>query len=175
MSGRLGCDVLPARRWWCPNSWDSTTSAAKSPIPWGSVTLVPRAHPGAELITTTSTATRITAFATNTRTGPLADLELRHRRRAHCEDRIRLAKDTGLTNLPLHDFAQNQIWCAIVALARADRLDATPPRWSTRPRRQTLRYPLYTIPAALARGGRPQQWYLLRQPPPRGRPPHWRP
>ena len=60
---------------------------------------------------------RITAFATNTRTGPLADLELRHRRRAHCEDRIRLAKDTGLMNLPLHGFAQNQIWCAIVALA----------------------------------------------------------
>ena len=27
------------------------------------------------------------------------------------------AKDTGLTNLPLHDFTQNQIWCAIVALA----------------------------------------------------------
>ncbi|MDQ1677834.1 MAG: hypothetical protein QOC93_2978 [Actinomycetota bacterium] len=26
-------------------------------------------------------------------------------------------KDTGLRNLPLHDFAGNQIWCAIVALA----------------------------------------------------------
>ena len=47
----------------------------------------------------------------------LADLELRHRRRARAEDRIRCAKDTGLTNLPLHDFDQNQIWCAIVALA----------------------------------------------------------
>ena len=32
-------------------------------------------------------------------------------------DRIRAAKDTGLTNLPLHDFTQNQIWCPIVALA----------------------------------------------------------
>jgi hypothetical protein len=52
MSGRLACDVLPARRWWCPNSWDSTTSAAKSPIPSGSVTLVPRAHPGAQLTIT---------------------------------------------------------------------------------------------------------------------------
>jgi hypothetical protein len=31
--------------------------------------------------------------------------------------RIRTAKDTGLTNLPLHDFTQNQIWCAIVALS----------------------------------------------------------
>ena len=38
------------------------------------------------------------------------------------EDRIRNAKDTGLTNLPLHGFDQNQIWCEIVALA-AD------PRW----------------------------------------------
>jgi hypothetical protein len=27
------------------------------------------------------------------------------------EDRIRVAKDTGLANLPLHDFTQNQI-CA---------------------------------------------------------------
>ena len=60
---------------------------------------------------------RITAFVTNTARGQLADLELRHRRRARAEDRIRAAKDTGLTNLPLHDFAQNQIWCALVALA----------------------------------------------------------
>ena len=60
---------------------------------------------------------RLTAFATNTSRGQLADLELRHRRRARCEDRIRGAKDTGLTNLPLHDFTQNQIWLAIVALA----------------------------------------------------------
>jgi hypothetical protein len=30
-----------------------------------------------------------------------------------CEDRIRCAKDTGLASLPLHDFAQNQIWCAV--------------------------------------------------------------
>jgi hypothetical protein len=42
---------------------------------------------------------------------------LRHRRRARCEDRIRCAKDTGLRNLPLHGYAQNQIWCEITALA----------------------------------------------------------
>jgi Transposase DDE domain group 1 len=30
---------------------------------------------------------------------------------------IRCAKDTGLRNLPLHGFTQNQIWCEIVALA----------------------------------------------------------
>ena len=44
-------------------------------------------------------------------------MELRHRRRACCEDRIRMAKDTGLTNLPLHGFSQNKIWLAIGALA----------------------------------------------------------
>jgi Transposase DDE domain group 1 len=36
---------------------------------------------------------------------------------ARCEDRIRNAKDTGLRNLPLHGYAQNQIWCEIAALA----------------------------------------------------------
>jgi hypothetical protein len=47
----------------------------------------------------------------------LPDLELRHRRRARCEERIRIAKETGLRNRPLHGYAQNQVWCAIVTLA----------------------------------------------------------
>ena len=76
-----------------------------------------RPHPGAQLRITDIDGNRITAFATNTSRGQLADLELRHRRRARAEDRIRIAKDTGLTNLPLHALAQNEIWCAIVALA----------------------------------------------------------
>jgi len=80
-----------------------------------------RPHPGAQLRITDVDGHRITAFATNTAPGgpgtQLPDLELRHRRRARCEDRIRAAKDTGLTNLPLHDLEQNRIWCAIVALA----------------------------------------------------------
>jgi len=76
-----------------------------------------RPHPGAQLRLTDIDGHRLTAFATNTTRGQLADLELRHRRRARCEDRIRTAKDTGLTNLPLHGFTANQIWCEIVALA----------------------------------------------------------
>uniref|UniRef100_UPI00048F0D33 IS1380 family transposase n=2 Tax=Nakamurella lactea TaxID=459515 RepID=UPI00048F0D33 len=76
-----------------------------------------RPHPGAQLRFTDLDGNRLTAFATNTRRGQLADLELRHRRRARCEDRIRAAKDTGLRNFPLHDFAQNRIWLAIVQLA----------------------------------------------------------
>jgi hypothetical protein len=73
--------------------------------------------PGAQLRFTDAGGHRFTAFATGTKRGQLADLELRHRRRARCEDRIRGAKDTGLRNLPLKGFAQNQIWCEIAALA----------------------------------------------------------
>ena len=76
-----------------------------------------RPHPGAQLRFTDIDGHRFTCFATSTRGGQLADLELRHRRRARCEDRIRCAKDTGLRNLPLHGYAQNKIWCEIVALA----------------------------------------------------------
>jgi Transposase DDE domain group 1 len=71
-----------------------------------------RPHTGAQLRFTDRNGLRLTAFATNTRRGQLPDLELRHRRRARCEDRIRAAKDTGLANLPLHGFDQNRIWCA---------------------------------------------------------------
>jgi hypothetical protein len=60
---------------------------------------------------------RITLFATNTRGGRLADLEVRHRLRARAEDRIRGLKDTGLRNLPLQEFDKNQIWLELVHLA----------------------------------------------------------
>ncbi|WP_338888780.1 IS1380 family transposase [Rhodococcus sovatensis] len=76
-----------------------------------------RPHPGAQLRFTDTDGLRLTAFATNTVRGQVQVLELRHRRRARCEDRIRIAKDTGLSNLPLHGFDQNRIWLAIVALA----------------------------------------------------------
>ncbi|MFD3808598.1 IS1380 family transposase [Streptomyces sp. NPDC058619] len=76
-----------------------------------------RPHPGAQLRFTDPDGLRLTCFATNTQGGQLADLELRHRRRARCEDRIRNARDTGLRNLPLHDTAQNQIRLEIVQIA----------------------------------------------------------
>jgi hypothetical protein len=79
-----------------------------------------RPHPGAGVTQQRlddADGYRLTAFVTNTTRGQLQDLELRHRRRARCEDRIRAAKDTGLTNLPLHGFNANRIWCAVVALA----------------------------------------------------------
>lgn len=76
-----------------------------------------RPHLGAQLRFTDTDGLRLTAYATNGVRGQVQDLELRHRRRARCEDRIRVAKDTGLLNLPLHGFDQNRIWSAIVQLA----------------------------------------------------------
>jgi hypothetical protein len=50
-----------------------------------------RPHPGAQLRFTDIDGHRFTAFATSTKSGQLADLELRHRRRARCEDRMVLS------------------------------------------------------------------------------------
>jgi Transposase DDE domain group 1 len=116
-----------------------------------------RPHPGAQLRFTDIDGHRFTAFATGTKGGQLADLELRHRRRARCEDRIRCAKDTGLRNLPLQGFAQNQVWCEIVAMAcellawmAMLTLDGPARRWE--PKRLRLR--LFTCAGRLARGSR---------------------
>jgi len=79
-----------------------------------------RPHPAAQLRITDVDGHRVTAFATNTKTGgpdtQLPDLELRHRRRARAEDRIRISKDPGFDE-PALGFDQNRIWCANVALA----------------------------------------------------------
>ncbi|MFM9432938.1 IS1380 family transposase [Arthrobacter sp. MP_2.3] len=74
-------------------------------------------HPGAQLRITDIDGMRYTAFATNQAGGQLADLEVRHRLRARCEDRIRISKDTGLANLPLASFASNEVWVHLVMLA----------------------------------------------------------
>ena len=128
-----------------------------------------RPHPGAQLRITDHDGHRITAFVTNTSRGQLADLELRHRRRARAEDRIRCAKDSGLTNLPLHDFASNQIWCAVAALAGdlvawMQTLALTghaARRWE--PKRLRLR--LLSIAGRLATTGR-RTWLHLARPAP---------
>ena len=116
-----------------------------------------RPHPGAQLRFTDIDGHRFTAFATDTKKGQLADLELRHRRRARCEDRIRNAKDCGLRNLPLKGFAQNQLWCEIVALAcellawtQMLALTGTARRWE--PKRLRLR--LLSVAGRLARSAR---------------------
>jgi len=116
-----------------------------------------RPHPGAQLRFTDLDGHRFTCFATDARHGQLADVELRHRRRARCEDRIRAAKDTGLRNLPLHGFAQNQVWCELVAMACEltawmGMLALDGPARSWEPKRLRLR--LFSAAGRLVRGGR---------------------
>ena len=129
-----------------------------------------RPHPGAQLRLTDAEGWRITLFATNTPTGgpgtQLADLEMRHRLHARCEDRIRGLKDSGLRNLPLHEFAQNQLWLELVLLA-ADLLawtqtltlaDTPARRWE--PKRLRLR--LFSLAGRLATSGRRTRLRLTR-------------
>ncbi|MEV4751817.1 transposase [Streptosporangium sp. NPDC049248] len=93
------------------------------------------------------------------RRAPLHLLRHQHPWRAtsRAEDRIRTAKDTGLRNLPLHDFTQKQIWCEIVALAceliswmQLLALNGPARRWE--PKR--LRLSMFAIAGRLVRGGR---------------------
>ncbi|MDT7653218.1 MAG: hypothetical protein QOI36_4624 [Pseudonocardiales bacterium] len=106
-----------------PGSGEATACVDLSSRPPGTRLILrkERPHPGAQLRITDADGPRITGFLTNTTLGgpghQLADLELRHRRHARVEDRIRAAKDTGLRNLPLHDAHQNRIWLAITAFA----------------------------------------------------------
>lgn len=117
-----------------------------------------RPHPGAQLRFDDVDGYRLTAFATNQTRGQLADLELRHRRRARAEDRIRDAKDTGLRNLPLKTFGQNRVWCLIVGIASELiawlGLLAHPDQQARRWEPKRLRHRLFTLPAVIARTGR---------------------
>jgi Transposase DDE domain group 1 len=161
---------IPARAWTPaydaggqvrPGAWvaEITGMPGLSSWPQGMRVIVrkERPHPGAQLRFTDTGGHRFTCFATSTKGGQLADLELRHRRRARCEDRIRCAKDTGLRNMPLQGFAQNQLWCEIVALAceltawmQMLALDGPARRWE--PKRLRLR--LFSAAGRLVSSGR---------------------
>jgi hypothetical protein len=117
-----------------------------------------RPHPGAQLsLLEEADGWRYQAFATNTRVGQLAFLEARHRAHARVEDRIKSAKDTGLGRFPSREYAINQAWLKIVAVAadltawlRLLALDgdlaATEPKG--------LRFKMLHVPARLVRSGR---------------------
>lgn len=129
-----------------------------------------RPHPGAQLRLTDHNGWRITCFATNTPRSArwrLAELEVRHRQRARCEDRIRGLKDTGLRNLPFHGYNQNRIWVELVALA-ADLLtwtqtlafDQTEPARRWEPKR--LRFRLLAVAGRIIHTGRRRRLRLPR-------------
>ena len=97
-------------------------------------------------------------------TGQLADLEVRQRRRDRCGDRFHAATDMGLRNLPLHSFAQNRIWCQIVALASEfstwmgllAHAEKPARRWELK----CLRHRLFQVPATFARHARQHTVHL---------------
>ena len=122
-----------------------------------------RPHPGAQLRFTDSDGHRVTGLITDTPDGvvpgQVAGLELRHRRHARVEDRIREAKATGLRNLPFHSFDANTAWLEIVMTATdlvawakligfADHPDLA------RCEIDTFRYRVLHVAARITRGGR---------------------
>lgn len=74
-------------------------------------------HPGAQPTLVDADGHRITAFLTNSPRWHGPFLDARHRARGRCENRIKTLKNTGLGKLPFYDFAANQAWANIAALA----------------------------------------------------------
>ncbi|GAB3597356.1 hypothetical protein CFAEC_13770 (plasmid) [Corynebacterium faecale] len=75
-------------------------------------------HPasGAQLRITDVDGRRVQAFVTN-RPGHANRLDVLHRGRGRCEQRIRDLKDCGLGKLPHESFRMNQTWCHVAVLA----------------------------------------------------------
>jgi hypothetical protein len=67
-----------------------------------------RPHPGAQLRITDINGWRLTCFATNTKGWRLPDLEIRHRLRAHAEDRIRAQKGLFLLEVGAGESAADE-------------------------------------------------------------------
>jgi hypothetical protein len=140
-----------------------TESLDMSAWPAGSRVMVrkERPHPGASLsLFDTIEGLRHTAFITDTDDGrAIAVLELRQRRHARIEDRIRQAKAAGLRKLPCKEAAENHAWLECV-LAAADLV-----AWSklicfgdnpaiARCEIAAFRYRILHIAARVTRGGR---------------------
>jgi hypothetical protein len=124
-----------------------------------------RPHPGAQLSFTDHDGHRFTCFLTDQQDEDIAALELRHRRRARVEDRIRCAKDTGLSNLPFHAFAHNEVWLELVLISQdlfawAQALVLDGELRVAEPKR--LRHRLLHIAGRLVRSGRRSKLRLAR-------------
>jgi hypothetical protein len=119
-----------------------------------------RPHPGAQLsLFDTSEGFRHTCFITNASALEIdaAALELRQRRHARVEDRVRCWKDCGLKNLPFASFTQNLTWVAtslvagaLIAWAQMTCLDGELKKAEPK----TIRYRLLHVAATLVRHGR---------------------
>ncbi|MCA1680643.1 MAG: IS1380 family transposase [Actinobacteria bacterium] len=124
-----------------------------------------RAHPGAQLSLIDQDGWRHQVFMTDQREKDIARLDLIHRGHARVEDRIRCAKDTGLKNLPFHDFERNEVWLELSLIAQ-DLIAWTRPLalqgelQSAEPKR--LRYRVLHQAGRIARSGRRTRLRLER-------------
>lgn len=114
-------------------------------------------HPGAQLTFTDADGHRFQVFITDSPEADIAFLEARHRGHARIEDRIRVGKDSGLRNLPFHDYSRNQAWMLIVLIgldlvAWTQKLCLDGPLAVAEPKR--LRYALWHTAGRLVRSGR---------------------
>ncbi|MGH3448669.1 MAG: IS1380 family transposase [Nocardioidaceae bacterium] len=167
---REGAQVAELTAWMPTPTWSGRPGPRDWPASMRVIARRERPHPGAQLRLTDHNGWRITCFATNTPHWAgwrLADLEVRHRQRARCEDRIRCLKDTGLRNMPFHGYAQNRIWVEVVALA-ADLLawtqtlafDETEPARRWEPKR--LRFQILAVAGRIIHTGRRRRLRLPR-------------
>jgi hypothetical protein len=122
-------------------------------------------HPGAQASFLDADGHRIQVFITDQPDADIAELERRHRAHARVEDRIRDGKETGLRNLPHHDFKLNEVWLEL-SLVGADLL-----AWTQRlavdgdlavAQPKTLRYRLLHVAARVARRSRQRVIRLQR-------------
>ncbi|NVN00809.1 IS1380 family transposase [Arthrobacter sp. SDTb3-6] len=74
-------------------------------------------HPGAQATLLDQDGHRVTAFLTNSPRWHGPTLDVRHRARGRCENRIKTLKNMGLGKLPFFDFHSNQAWANIATLA----------------------------------------------------------
>lgn len=121
-------------------------------------------HPGASLtLFEAHDGWRYQAFATNTTTtgakGQLGFLEARHRAHARAEDRIRIAKDSGLGRFPSRDFAINQAWAQLAAIAAdltcwLQLIALHDAHGLAKAEPKLLRFRMLHVPAQLVRGSR---------------------
>ncbi|MCA1678135.1 MAG: IS1380 family transposase [Actinobacteria bacterium] len=124
-----------------------------------------RAHPGAQLSLIDTDGFRHQVFMTDQRESDIAKLDLTHRGHARVEDRIRCAKDTGLENLPFHDFERNEAWLELSLIAQdliawTKALSLEDELASAEPKR--LRYRLLHQAGRIARSGRKTRLRLER-------------
>jgi len=116
-----------------------------------------RPHPGAQLRFTDIDGHRFTCFATDAKTGQLADLELATAAGHGVRTASAPPKTPGCATCPLQGFDQNRIWCELVAMAcellawmQMLALDGPARRWE--PKRLRLR--LFSAAGRIVRGGR---------------------